>query len=165
MSNFAGKAEQAIESIEGIAEKYHATDLEKRTRSAQNFEETESQLPNIRASQASDGRPDLVDDVLSHFGKHNPFPHPISSSDTVWLLDNTAYRSPKAGEWQAEFVAAVFDQNTGLKVSTVVAKIVEKLGLAKGGEEEKTITKRLIPFMQSLLPARVVDVKLIMVQS
>ena len=39
----------------------------------------------------------------------------------IRLLDNTAYRSTVTNQWQAEFVAAVFDKDTGLEVSSVVA--------------------------------------------
>jgi len=43
-------------------------------------------------------------------------------------------------------------------VSTVVADIAEKLGLGKGDESEATIRDRLMPFMQSILPGRKVNV-------
>lgn len=76
----------------------------------------------------------------------------------VWLLDNTAYRNSKTQEFEAEFVAAVFDQNTGVDVSIVVAAVASRLGLAKGCVEEATIRERLLPIMQTILPGRVVHV-------
>jgi hypothetical protein len=91
-------------------------------------------------------------------GTHNPLGKEISDEDTVWLFDNTAFRNPKTGGWQAEFVAAVFDKDTGLEVSTVVADVAEKLGIGKGSAQEKRIAERLMPFMQSILPGRIVNV-------
>ena len=82
----------------------------------------------------------------------------ITDNDTVWLLDNTAYRNATTGEWQAEFVAAVFGKDTSLEASTVVADIAEKVGLGKGNAQEECIEERLMPFMQSILPGRVVRV-------
>jgi len=45
-----------------------------------------------------------------------------------------------------------------LEVSTVVADIAERVGLGKGDKEEDTIKERLMPFMQSILPGRIVNV-------
>lgn len=55
-------------------------------------------------------------------------------------------------------MAAVFDKNTGIAVSSVVADLAGKLGIASGSAEEDTITERLLPIMQDILPARVVKV-------
>ena len=55
-------------------------------------------------------------------------------------------------------MAAVFSKDTGLEVSKVVADLAEKLGIGRGDEQEKRITDRLIPFMQQILPGRVVNV-------
>jgi hypothetical protein len=142
-----------------MAPNLNVSSMEGRTRSKQNFQQTESQLPDVRRVQASDQRPDLVQDVLSYLGSYNPLGKQITDNDTVWLLDNTAFRNPKTGEWQAEFVAAVFDKDTGLEVSTVVADIAEKVGLGQGGKQEQTIKERLMPFMQSILPGRIVNVE------
>jgi len=129
---------------------------EHRTREERNFGDVESALPNIKMTPGPDHRPGLATNLLSHLGPWNPIPHQITSNDTVWLLDNTAYRSAKNNEWQAEFVAAEFDKDTGVEVSTVVADVAEKLGLGKGDAAEATIQERLIPFVQAVLPARVV---------
>lgn len=136
----------------------HESDLEHRTRKARNFEETEAKLPNLRNSPAPDERPTITTNIFSYLGSWNPRPHPITSNDTVWLFDNTAYRNPITNNWEAEVIAAVFDKETGVKVSLVVADIAEKLGLGHGDEAEERIKDRLMPFMQSVLPGRVVNV-------
>ncbi|KAH6673363.1 hypothetical protein B0J14DRAFT_481518 [Halenospora varia] len=135
---------------------YHEDDFQHRTRKERKFLETEATLPNIRKEPASDKRPSLSNDLLSYLGPWNPFPKEITDKDTVWLLDNTAYRSAN-GHWQAEFVAAVFDQNSGVEISTVVADVAEKLGIGKGDVQEATIRERLMPFVQEILPGRVVQ--------
>lgn len=128
---------------------------EHKTRRERKFCDVESTLPNIKMTPAPDHRPGLATALLSYLGPWNPVPHQITSNDTVWLLDNTAYRSAN-NEWQAEFVAAAFDRSTGVEVSTVVADVAEKVGLGKGDAAEATIQGRLIPFVQAVLPARVV---------
>ncbi|KUJ13973.1 uncharacterized protein LY89DRAFT_590393 [Mollisia scopiformis] len=132
--------------------------MEHRTRRECKFHEVECKLPNIRSSPASDHRPTEAQDILSYLGPWNPLGEKVSGKDTVWLLDNTAYRNAKTGKWEAEFVAAVFDQDTGVEVSTVVANVAEKVGLGKGDRAEATIQERLMPFMQTILPGRVVAV-------
>lgn len=163
MSRFIRKAATALESKldskpTPSAPARHESDLEHRTRKARNFEETEAKLPNVRNSPAPDDRPSITTNILSFLGAWNPRPHPITSNDTVWLFDNTAYRNPTTNNWEAEVIAAVFDKETGVKVSLVVADIAEKLGLGHGDEAEERIKDRLMPFMQSVLPGRVVDV-------
>lgn len=158
MANLLHKADDLIETIEEMAHNYKMSGMEQRTRTKQGFEPTESRLPNLRRSPASDDRPSLSQDLLSHLGAYNPLGKQITDNDTVWLLDNTAFRSPKTGEWQAEFVAAVFDKDTGLEVSTVVADIAENVGIGKGDAQEARIAERLMPFMQSILPGRFVNV-------
>jgi hypothetical protein len=163
MSRFIRKAATALETKLDpkpipSAPGRHESDLEHRTRKARNFEETEATLPNIRNSPAPDEPPSVTTSILSFLGKWNPHPHPITSNDTVWLFDNTAYRNPTTNNWEAEVIAAVFDKETGVKVSLVVADIAEKLGLGHGDEAEERIKDRLMPFMQSVLPGRVVDV-------
>ncbi len=142
-----------------MAHNYKASGMEHRTRSKPNFQQTESKLPNLRHSPVADDRPSVSQDLFSHLGPYNPLGKPITDNDTVWLLDNTAYRNPKTGEWQAEFVAAVFDKDTGLEVSAVVADIAEKVGIGKGDAQEQRITERLMPFMQSILPGRIVNME------
>ncbi|RFU31830.1 hypothetical protein B7463_g4516, partial [Scytalidium lignicola] len=148
------EGEAILDTVETTIHNYHAHGFEGRTRKERGFHETESKLPNTRRSPAPDDRPTLTDRILSGLGRKNPFSHTISANDTLWLLDNTAYRN-NSGKWHAEFVAAVFDQTTGLQVSTVVADIAEKVGLGKGDAQEETIRERVMPFMQSILPGRV----------
>ena len=128
MANLLHKADDLIETIEEMAHNYKMSGMEQRTRSKQGFETTESRLPDLRASPAADDRPSLQQNLLSHLGSYNPLGEEITDNDTVWLLDNTAFRDPKTGNWQAEFVAAVFDKDTGLEVSSVVADVAEKVG-------------------------------------
>ncbi|KFY42281.1 hypothetical protein V495_04584 [Pseudogymnoascus sp. VKM F-4514 (FW-929)] len=156
MSRFIRKAAPA--KAAPSAPGRHESDLEHRTRKARNFEETEAKLPNLRNSPAPDDRPSITTSLLSYLGTWNPRPQPITSNDTVWLFDNTAYRNPTTNNWEAEVIAAVFDKETGVKVSFVVADIAEKLGLGHGDEAEARIKDRLMPFMQSVLPGRVVNV-------
>ena len=133
---------------------YQATDLEHRTRKLGGFPEVEADLPNIRNTEGSDGRPSVTSDLLSYLGHWNPAPQDITDKDQVWLLDNTAYKSDITDGWQAEFIAAVFDQNTGVELSKVVATVAEKVGVGKGDAAEATIQERLVPFVQSTLPGR-----------
>lgn len=128
---------------------------EHKTRRERNFDDVENTLPDIKMTPAPDHRPDHATNLLSHLGTWNPITHEITSEDTVWLFDNTAFRSAK-NEWQAEFVAAEFDKDTGVEVSTVVADVAEKVGLGRGDAAEATIQRRLMPFVQAVLPARVV---------
>lgn len=143
----ADKAQHAVQH-------YKATELEHRTRQQGNFPEVEASLPDIRKVEGSDHRPSVAADLLSYLGHWNPVPQDITSKDQVWLLDNTAYKSDVTGAWQAEFLAAVFDQNTGVELSKVVADVAEKVGVGKGDAAEATIQERLIPFVQSILPGR-----------
>ena len=140
------------------AQSYHESAMEKKTRTHCKFHDFESTLPTIKKAPLAEDRPSLTTDILSNLGRYNPLPHNITAKDTVWLLDNTAYRNPKTNHWEAEFVAAVFDQNTGLEVSTVVADLAEKLGLGKGDAQEEIIRQRLMLFMQNILPGRKVQV-------
>jgi hypothetical protein len=159
MSSLYRKAEDTIDSVEAVVHGFHESAMEKKTREKRGFHQTESNLPNIKKAPASDHRPSLSSDILSHLGTWNPLPQNVAENDTVWLLDNTAHRSAVTNKWQAEFVAAVFDKDTGLEVSTVVADIAEKLGLGKGDTAEATIRDRLMPFMQTVLPGRKVNVE------
>jgi hypothetical protein len=152
MSKYLSQAKGAAASM------YQATELENKTRRDGNFEATESTLPNIRKAPISEKRSSLASNLLSYLGPYNPIPKSITSNDTVWLLDNTAYRNSQTGQWEAEFVAAVFDQQSGVEISTVVADVAEKLGIGKGDAAEARIQERLMPFVQDILPGRTVIV-------
>lgn len=153
------KAEGIVDTAEdAIAHGFYESAMEKKTRAKRGFHQTECILPNIKKTPAAEDRSSISNDILSHLGPWNPLPHNVTANDQVWLLDNIAHRNA-SNEWEAEFVAAVFDKGTGLEVSTVVADIAEKLGLGKGDVQEATIRDRLMPFMQSILPGRIVNVR------
>lgn len=142
-----------------LGPKRHGSDLENKTRKERHFDETESILPDIKAFLPQD-KPALAANLLSYLGSWNPIPIQVTANNTVWLLDNTAYRNPLTNNWEVEMVTAVFDKNTGLSISTVVADLAEKLGIGKGDAAEARIRDRLMPFMQQILPGRVVTVNI-----
>lgn len=159
MSKFFRRATQILEQRPTqLGPQHRGSDLEERTRKQRRFSETEARLPDVKKIVVDDGRPAIVNNVLSYLGSWNPIPIQVTSKNTVWLLDNVAYRNATTGDWEAEFVTAVFDKGTGLEVSTVVADLAEKLGVGRGDAQEERIRDRLIPFMQQILPARVVNV-------
>jgi hypothetical protein len=158
MSDLYHKAENMVASAEAKVRGSTESGAERRARKQCGFHEFEADLPDLKKIPAKDSRPTIGTDVLSHLGSWNPLAMNITDNDTVWLLDNTAFRNPKTNKWQAEFVAAVFDQDTGLEVSSVVAAIAGKLGIAKGDQAEDTIRDRLLMFMQSILPGRRVEI-------
>ncbi|PQE08869.1 actin filament organization app1 protein [Rutstroemia sp. NJR-2017a BVV2] len=131
------------------------TSLQLKSRESNHFPETESTLPNL--PRRSSSGISLIDNVLSYLGPRNPFPHQLASSDTVWLLDNTAYRNHITGRWEAEFVAAVWETNTGAGVSEVVGDVVGKIGGNPGDDE--IVEERLRPFVREVRPGRVVNVR------
>lgn len=96
--------------------------------------------------------------ILFTTGSLNPRPIPVTEGDTVWLFDNTAFRSPLTGKWQAEFVASYWAQKSNVEIGKAVADIAEKLGIGKGDAAEKEIAKRLGPFMWEIEPGREVTV-------
>jgi hypothetical protein len=159
MSRILRKATTVMDTTpSALGPKRSESDMERRTRKERKFDETESQLPNVKVSAIQD-RPEIATNLLSYLGSWNPIPLQISKTDTVWLFDNTAYRNPITNNWEAEFVAAVFEKGTGVEVSSVVADLAEKLGIGKGDAAEDTIQERLLPFMRSILPGRVVHVE------
>ncbi len=135
--------------------------LEEQTRSVAHFSQTESSLASVSSSQSHASRKEKGHKIrrfLSHLGSRNPLPATIAADDVVWLMDNVAFRGP-SGDWQAEFVAAVFDQQPSERVVDIVGDIASKVGLAKGGREEKIIERRIGPFVMEILPGRQVKVK------
>jgi hypothetical protein len=156
--NLGHAARSMVDMVGSKTQEYQGTEMETRTREKGNFLDIEAKLPDIKLNIAPDHRSSKVTDLLSYLGSHNPLPKEVTGDDTVWLLDNTAYRSGSTDQWQAEFIAAVFDQNSGVEVSKVVADIAEKVGIGKGDAAEATIQERLIPFVQAILPGRKVKV-------
>ncbi|RDW83446.1 hypothetical protein BP5796_04937 [Coleophoma crateriformis] len=156
------RATEAISSMQGRGQSSQESEMETQTRRERGFHQAEASLPDTRAASpgttAKGERPSEFTDLLSYLGPLNPFSKQITDKDTVWLLDNTAYRNTKTHQWESEFVVAVFEQNTGRDVSAVVADIAEKIGLAEDEAAEATIRRRLTPFMQNILPGRAVNV-------
>lgn len=159
MSHIVRDAKAMADTAKGIGRAVGGSFIENKTRRERKFADVENSLPNVKATPASDNRPTSSSNVLSFLGSWNPLPQPVTNNDTVWLLDNTAYRSA-SGKWQAEFVAAVFDKDTGVEISTIVADIAEKVGLGSGDAAEATIRERLMPFVQNILPGRKVTINL-----
>ncbi|KAI9825385.1 MAG: hypothetical protein M1819_000551 [Sarea resinae] len=156
----------------------HETHQDRETRRKGAFHEFEQHLPHLPSRFDAPAR----DNITGHLGAHNPFSHPVSAADAVWLLDNIAYRAPKAKSgkegqqhedggpnerpaWQAEFVAAYFVKNSGRDVGKVVADIADKIGLAGDDSADhdatlKLISSRLEPFLDTILPARTVEAQI-----
>ena len=142
------------------------TALDRETRSAGNFEKAENALPKQIGSRSNIP---LMDNISSYLGASNPFAKKVNPNvEEVWLLDNTAYSPvhtyPNGPQpYQADFVAAYFKKNTGKDWSKAVANIADVIGINKDGDDraetEKTIAHRLLPFVQTIAPARSVDVK------
>ncbi|KXX76026.1 Phosphatidate phosphatase APP1 [Madurella mycetomatis] len=132
--------------------------LEKRTRSKRGFADAESSLSSVSTSQTQVSRRHLkITSLLSYLGSSNPLPAQIVGDDVIWLMDNVAFRDPR-GAWQAEFVTAAFDQQPSDKVVDIVGDIASKLGLSRGHVEEKTIERRIAPFVMEILPGRQIKV-------
>ncbi|KAK4153668.1 hypothetical protein C8A00DRAFT_15150 [Chaetomidium leptoderma] len=133
--------------------------LEEQTRKNGHFGDTESSLASISTNPYQASRKEhKIAHWLSYFGSKNPLPVPIAADDVVWLMDNTAFRG-QSGEWEAEFVAAAFDQQPSAKVVDIVGDIASKVGLSKGSQEKKTVERRIGPFVMEILPGRQIKVK------
>ncbi|CAD6446945.1 8fd60afa-a64e-44f4-9090-b9c07bc9b081 [Sclerotinia trifoliorum] len=131
------------------------TSLQVQARNSNNFPETESTLPHLPRTPTSS----FLENLLSYLGPYNPFPTAISKDDTVWLLDNTAYRNQLTGEWEAEFVAAVWETESGKHVPEIVGDIVGRIGGDGDRGEDEIVEERLRPFLMDVKPGRVVDVE------
>ncbi|KAI0880179.1 uncharacterized protein GGS22DRAFT_182517 [Annulohypoxylon maeteangense] len=129
-----------------------ATEMQDRTRKERLFDETEHELPNFSPFSASSGTIDKAYDLLSYLGKNNPFPRSITGEDTVWLLDNTAYRNEGTGRWEAEFVSAAFSQHSSCAVVDAVSAIAEKIELDEKDPNYPTVEERIRPFLQDIKP-------------
>ena len=131
-----------------------ANEMQLRTRKERNFDEIERNLPDPKS-------PGMVlpavnvDGWLTRLANLSPWGKAVNDKDIVWLLDNTAYISAETGNWEAEFVAAVFEQDPKCKVVDMVSSIAKTLGLAEDSEECKTIEKRIYPFLWDIQAMRV----------
>lgn len=132
-----------------------AEEMQLRTRKEMNFHEVESGLPNPLSPHLI--MPAVnVGGWLSKLASWNPWGRPVDEHDIVWLFDNTSYKN-KSGQWEAEFVAAVFEQDPKCKVADIVTNIATKLGLAEDCEERETIEQRVLPFLWDIQVARVLS--------
>ncbi|KAL2190633.1 hypothetical protein L209DRAFT_746911 [Thermothelomyces heterothallicus CBS 203.75] len=133
--------------------------LEEQTRKKGKFSATESSLASVSTNQARASRKEhKLTHLLSCLGSSNPLPAPIAADDVVWLMDNVAFWD-RGGHWEAEFVAAVFDQQASAKVVDIVGDIAGKVGLARGGDEERTMERRISPFVMEILQGRQIKVR------
>ena len=142
------------------------TQSERQTRSAGSFRHVEEALPKHIGS-----RWDIpfLDNMGSFLSTLNPLAKAVDpEKEEVWLLDNTAYRPVhvyphQPQPFQARFTAAYFKRYTGKDWSKAVASIADTIGLADGegrAQAEKTIAHRLKPFVETIAPARYVDITL-----
>ena len=155
--------EQGFDKARQVMEE---TALDRETRSAGDFEKAENALSKQIGSRSNIP---LMDNISSYLGASNPFAKQVDpNAEEVWLLDNTAYRPvhiypDRPQPYRAAFIAAYFKKNTGKDWSKAVANIADVIGISKQGdnraETEKTIAHRLLPFVQTIAPARSVNVK------
>ncbi|KAI1813833.1 hypothetical protein GGS20DRAFT_577316 [Poronia punctata] len=133
--------------------------MQEYTRKERGFGETEKDLPgSITKITSKFPVRDKLYGALALLGNKNPWRRSITAEDTVWLLDNTAYRNERTGRWEAEFVAAMFSQHTSCTVLDVVTTVAKKIGLEDHDPAYKTLEERLYPFLQSIKPATQLDV-------
>ncbi|RYP38613.1 hypothetical protein DL767_002549 [Monosporascus sp. MG133] len=134
-------------------------EMQKRTRKERGFDKTESDLSSTDFSTAISAKLSASDkfyDALSYLGKKNPFSRTVTSQDTVWLLDNTAYRNRTSGKWEAEYVAAVFSQHSSGVISDAVSMIAKQIGLHERDPNWPTVEERTKLFTQTIKPATTV---------
>ena len=142
------------------------THTERETRSAGDFPKVEGQLPSHIGSRWNIP---LRDNMGSFLSTLNPLAKAVDpETEEVWLLDNTAYRPVhfyphQPQPFQALYTAAFFKRYKGKDWSKAAAKIADAIGLVDGDERaqaEKTIAHRLKPFVETIAPARHVNIKL-----
>ncbi|TGJ83012.1 hypothetical protein E0Z10_g5750 [Xylaria hypoxylon] len=137
-------------------------EMQQRTRKERCFDDTERDLPDFSRSHSSVASALTTTDklyaALSYLGMKNPFPRSITAKDTVWLLDNTAYRNEKTGLWEAEYVAAMFSQDSSSAFVDAVSAIAGKIDLEERDPAYKTLEERIWPFVQDIKPGTQVKV-------
>ncbi|KAG6042139.1 hypothetical protein E4U41_004943 [Claviceps citrina] len=136
-----------------------ASDMQLRTRKAKEFERFESSLAEAKSSKVplAQGQPKLTR-WLANCNIFRPFAKPVTDNETVWLLDNTAFKSSGAGPWKAEFVAAVFEREDKQKLVDVVSGVLRAVGLTEDASERRTVEERLLPFLWDVCPGRTITV-------
>lgn len=142
------------------------THTERETRSAGEFPKFEGLLS---AHIASRWNIPLLDSMGCYLSTLNPLAKAVDpETEEVWLLDNTAYRPVhfyphRPQPFQARFTAAYFKRYKGKNWSKAVANIADVIGLVEGEERtqaEQTIAHRLKPFVETIAPARYVNIRL-----
>ena len=149
--------------MEQEKQKMKETSQEREARSEEGFDTIERTL--LRHVGSRFNIP-LIDNLSSYLGVRNPLARAANvKSDSVWLLDNTAYRPVhiyphKPQPWQSEFVAAFFVRDSGKDISKWVADIADKIGITEDRPNaEATIAKRLQPLVAIIKPARFANVR------
>ncbi|KAK7978771.1 hypothetical protein PG988_006261 [Apiospora saccharicola] len=134
-------------------------DMQKRTRKECRFHEVEADLPSYgkdgkkrSPSVSTDGVRDAALGFTSYLGSKSPVYRNVTAEDTVWLLDNTAYKNAETGKWEAEFVSAVFAQKPSCTVLEAVTAVAHKIGLQDNDPNYPTIEERVLPFIQDIRP-------------
>ncbi|KXJ86781.1 hypothetical protein Micbo1qcDRAFT_125763 [Microdochium bolleyi] len=137
--------------------------MQEETRKQRKFEKTESDLSSVELRQSTASASKFsptgkLQDILSYFGTKNPFPRTIGADDTVWLLDNTAYRNAKTGKWETEYVAAMFSQHASCTIVDAVNAVAQQIDLQEADDGYPTLEERLMPFLQDIRPGTTVRV-------
>lgn len=137
-----------------------ASAMQMRTRKEKDFEKFEKFESNLTVAKSSrvplaQGQPRLTS-WLNRLRIFRPFAKPVTDDEIVWLLDNTAFKSPRTGAWQAEFVAAIYEREDKKKLMDMVSGIVQAIGLTDDAAERKTVEQRILPFLWDVRPARFV---------
>ncbi|KAI3329742.1 hypothetical protein F4824DRAFT_516602 [Ustulina deusta] len=131
-------------------------EMQQRTREKRRFDETERDLPDFSAQNSTIASALTTKDklyaALAYLGKRNPLPRSITADDTIWLLDNTAYRNDETGLWEAEYVAAMFSQHSSCTIVDAVGAIADKIQLEERDPGYKTLEERIGPFVQDIKP-------------
>ncbi|POS83738.1 hypothetical protein EPUL_003167, partial [Erysiphe pulchra] len=81
----------------------------------------------------------------------------IAVNDTVWALDNTAYRTAE-GKWQARFDVVVFGQDTGNRVVSTVVDVAKMLNIGISDGSRQLIIERLGLLLQPALQGKIVEI-------
>jgi len=140
-----------------------AAEMQTRTRKEARFDEFEAQLPDPKNSSFQTPTPKdnvgFIGGLIRAIGDLNPLGKNVTKDDVVWLLDNTAFRTSRLKSWQAEYVAAVFEMDPHCKVTDIVSRIAEQVGLADDAAERETIAERILPFLWDIRMVRIVKVR------
>ncbi|KAG5927521.1 hypothetical protein E4U42_002129 [Claviceps africana] len=130
--------------------------MQLRTRKAKNFDTFESILREVQSPKVPWGQRKCVTYWLRKLNGASRGVKPVTDSEIVWLLDNTAFKTSRPGTWQAEFVSAVFEREDKRILVDMVSAVLRTVGLTDGTSERRTIEERVLPFLWNVCPARIV---------